>query len=332
MKNIIKENKQFLFAFFGTLLLILSGSIFVSNSNVQVDELVIKSITPIYEEDSGVKVSEEDGIIFNDKNQEVKYKILVENVLDYDVKFNHVELSNPSEDFLEYEVVGIDTNDVIKTGETKEIEVVLNTVSKEGWGRNFNDLLYARVVFDKLNQVIDEETGNVGHNNKPVNNNSGVVDNGSNVETVIPNNNVTNKDEVVESSKTEVEEETEKDDVTHEMMAPSGVSTSDGSIKFYVFILGASCGVAGVGFILLSKNKLSKYIMFVIVLGTPLLIKADTIAHLPITLKVGFESQNIMKPSECHEESIDVYCDNDYWVYNSNIKNIYIQNEISEIK
>ena len=53
-------------------------------------------------------------------------------------------------------------------------------------------------------------------------------------DNVTQDNNVINKDEVLESPKPEVEEETEKNDVTHEMMAPSDVSTNDGNIKFYV--------------------------------------------------------------------------------------------------
>ena len=70
------------------------------------NEVVIKSITPIYDEGSSVIVSNEN-VTFNEKNQSVKYKIVIENTLDYELKVSDIDLATPTADYLVYEIDGI---------------------------------------------------------------------------------------------------------------------------------------------------------------------------------------------------------------------------------
>ena len=149
--NIFKKNKEFFLPFICTFCLILSLLIFVSfSSNTEVQEVIVKSMTPVYDENSSVVITEDNGVIFNDKDQVVKYNVVIENTQNYDVKISDIKLSTPSEEFLKYEVEGIDKEDVIKANETKELVVSFETVKTEGWGRNFSDELTANITFDKL--------------------------------------------------------------------------------------------------------------------------------------------------------------------------------------
>ena len=80
--------------------LLLTATAYVSFSgNIETQELTVKSITPIYDETSGVIVTQDD-VTFNDKNQVVDYKVVVENTQNYDVKINNISLTTPTENFL----------------------------------------------------------------------------------------------------------------------------------------------------------------------------------------------------------------------------------------
>lgn len=124
------------------------------------NEIVIKSITPVYDEDSSVVVTEEENshsVIFNDKNQSVKYNVVIENNADYDVKVNSIELTTPTEEFLIYEVEGIKQDDVLKSNETEELIVSLETIQMDGWGRNFDDKLITNISFDEVKLTMPEQ-------------------------------------------------------------------------------------------------------------------------------------------------------------------------------
>ena len=118
----MKKIKYFLFSI---LCLFSFSTVFAKN------EIVIKDITPIYDENSGVIVTEENGehsVIFNDKNQSVKYKITIQNTFEYDVLIKKIELTTPTEEFLKYSFEGLNENNVLKSKETKDVFVSLETV------------------------------------------------------------------------------------------------------------------------------------------------------------------------------------------------------------
>ena len=153
----MKKIKYFLFS----IICLFSCSIVFAEN-----EVVVKSVTPIYDEASTIIVTEEENshsVVFNDKEQSIEYKIVLENTTDKDLPVESVELSTPSEDFLVYELKGLDSDDVIEANSTKEIVISLETIKKDGWGRNFNDELFATVNFEKVNlslpdQIIDNIT------------------------------------------------------------------------------------------------------------------------------------------------------------------------------
>ena len=123
------------------------------------DEVVIKSITPVYDEQSTIVVNNEDnnyGVTFNDKDQSIKYNVVLENTADKDLTIEDISLSKPSQDFLIYELEGLNKNDVLKANSNHEAMVSLSTIKKEGWGRNFNDELFVNVSF--TDSVINPNT------------------------------------------------------------------------------------------------------------------------------------------------------------------------------
>ncbi len=137
----MKKLKYFIFS----LVCLLSCNIvFAAN------EVVIKSITAVYDEESDILVSEKDNlhsVTFNDKNQKVEYKVIIENTTDGDISIADINLSTPTEEFLNYDISGILKDDVLSANETKEFIVSLETIQMDGWGRNFNDELLTSIEF-----------------------------------------------------------------------------------------------------------------------------------------------------------------------------------------
>ena len=149
----MKERKnKILIALICVFFISLGLTIAVGFSNQQEPIMLIKAVIPAYDEESTVVVSD-NGVVFNDKNQEVKYKVVIENPNNYDVKVSDIKLSTPTEDFLEYEIEGINKDDVVEANGTKELEVTFKTVKKDGWGRNFADELTANVTFAKVTKL-----------------------------------------------------------------------------------------------------------------------------------------------------------------------------------
>ena len=115
------------------------------------DEISIESMISVYDVNSGVIVTEENGehsVIFNDKDQSVKYNIVLKNNTNKDIPIDNLMLPKPSEDFLKYELTGLNSGDIIKANSTKDVVISLETVKTEGWGRNFDIELTAAVNLD----------------------------------------------------------------------------------------------------------------------------------------------------------------------------------------
>ena len=116
------------------------------------NEVVISSITPVYDEESSIVVTNENNnhtVTFNDKDQIVKYNVTIENTSGYELKVDEIDLTKPTEDFLIYELKGISTGDVIKSNETKELVISLETTETNNLGNDFNDELLATINFEK---------------------------------------------------------------------------------------------------------------------------------------------------------------------------------------
>ena len=95
-----------------------------------------------------------DDVTFNDKNQEVDYKVVIENTQKYDVKISNINLSTPTEEFLSFKVK--ETEGILESNSTKEIVVSFETTGIKGWGRNFSDELTANISFEKVAKQEEE--------------------------------------------------------------------------------------------------------------------------------------------------------------------------------
>ena len=123
------------------------------------DEITIEKMIPVYDENSGVIVSEENGIhsvIFNDKDQNVKYNIVLKNNTKRDISLKDIVLPESPEEFFKYEFVGIDENTVLEPNSTEEVVLSLETVKTEGWGRNFTLDLTSKVEI--MDNVVNPNT------------------------------------------------------------------------------------------------------------------------------------------------------------------------------
>jgi hypothetical protein len=80
-KNIVgffKNNKLLTGLYFVFLFLLCTTTYVGFSGNVEGNAVKVSSITPEYDEASSVVVNNND-VVFNDKNQEVKYKVVLEN-------------------------------------------------------------------------------------------------------------------------------------------------------------------------------------------------------------------------------------------------------------
>ena len=139
----MKKVKYFIFS----LICLFSCSIVFADN-----EVVIRSITPVYDEESSIVVTNENNnhtVTFDDKDQIVKYNVTIENTSGYELKVDEIDLTKPTEDFLIYELKGISTGDVIKSNETKELVISLETIETNNLGNDFNDELLATINFEK---------------------------------------------------------------------------------------------------------------------------------------------------------------------------------------
>ena len=115
------------------------------------NEVVIKSITPVYDQNSSIMLSNENNdykVTFNDENQNVIYKVVIENTLDYELKVSDIDLATPTSDYLIYEVNGISQGDILKSKESKEIEVSLTTTEKNRDVSDFDEELLTVIGFE----------------------------------------------------------------------------------------------------------------------------------------------------------------------------------------
>ena len=126
-------------------------------------EITIEKMIPVYDENSGVIVSEEIGVqsvVFNDKDQNVKYNIVLKNNTKKDISLSDIVLPESPEEFFKYEFVGIDENTVLKSNSTEEVILSLETVKTEGWGRNFTLDLTSKVEI--MDNVVNPNTSTMG--------------------------------------------------------------------------------------------------------------------------------------------------------------------------
>ena len=396
-------------------ILLLTATAYVSFSgNIDTQEVTVNSITPIYDETSGVIVTQ-DKVTFNDKNQVVDYKVVIENTQEYDVKINNISLTTPTEEFLSFEVENLNKDDIVEANSTKEITISFETMGIEGWGRNFSDELTANISFEKVSKQEEvvppkeetpkeedkptqEETPKEDETSKPipqpeapVKDNKELIKNVKKIEEVAVTTNTIELpkeikvsvgekiavwiysepiflgyfDVVVENgikkiegleealSKTEIKagehnivlvsnKETigyvpvsineNKELITEDNKRDEAIENPYTSDNGLLIVLIAATTITGVAIVVVSKNKVTKYIVFAIVLGSTLIpTKAEDSIELPITFNVNFESQNVMKPAyTLNAEGKNSY--HDYWAYNEQLKNFYIQTEIKEIK
>ena len=138
----MKKIKYFLFSL---ICMFCCGIVFAKN------EISVEKMIPVSDENSGVIVTEENGVhsvIFNDIDQSVKYNIVLKNNTNKDIPIENLMLPKPTEDFLKYELTGLNSGDIIKANSTKDVVISLEIVKTEGWGRNFDIELTAAVNLD----------------------------------------------------------------------------------------------------------------------------------------------------------------------------------------
>ena len=116
------------------------------------NEVIIKSITPVYDENSSIVVTNENNnhkVIFNDKNQSIQYKIIIENTSGYELSVSKIDSTTPSKDFLIQEISGISVDDVLESNSEKEFTISLFTAESDLKDLNINDELITLISFKK---------------------------------------------------------------------------------------------------------------------------------------------------------------------------------------
>ena len=331
----MRPRKDRLFAILGIvgILMVLIGVVaysFTGNEEV----LAIKTITPVYDKENTIEVTE-NSVVFNDKNQKVEYKVLIENIVDYDVKVTDIILTTPTEEFLKYEIKNLNKNNIIKAKSSKEIVIFLETIEVEGWGRNFEEELVATINYERVAEdtVVPKDEINENNTVVPPNENQNInQDVEQNTEDdFIPEDNTNN----IESEELpELEELPESEDNIN------SESKEEENNGIYVLIVFCSILVYIIVVVVLltiyRKTKLGKMLVLLIsLLPTISLVKAEELMSLSFKITASYKSQNIMKESGwvISEEDDLTAMGVDYWDMTKSpfIKEIYIENKKTEI-
>ena len=139
----MKKVKYFIFS----ILCLFSCSIVFAEN-----EVIIKSITPVYDESSSIVVKNENNnhtVTFNGKDQIVKYNVVIENQSGYELTVEEINISEPTQDFIVYEIIGLKEDDVLKSEETKELVVTLKTIKDNKLDADFNQEFLGSIDFEK---------------------------------------------------------------------------------------------------------------------------------------------------------------------------------------
>ena len=308
----MKKKKKLVIGLFILFICLLSLTIYTSfSSNTDIQVVEVKSMTPTYDETSTVEV-DNNNVVFNDKNQVVKYNVVLENTQYYDVKISDITLSTPIEEFLKYEVEELEDK-VIKANSTKELIVSFETMGIKGWGRNFADELTANISFEKIAK--QEEVVPPTDEDKEISKEK-------------PQDTTDKEDLPVTKPSTDNKDESNKEE-------DNKVENPYTSDKKLVGILGIATCITGATILIVSNNKFTKYSILIIMLGSTLsLVNADEILELPVKFNIEFKSQNVMKSSGCNVDldNVTISDCSDYWQYYENIKNFNILTEKVEIE
>ena len=330
----IEQKNKILIALICVFFISLGLTIAVGFSNQQEPRMLIKSVIPAYDEESTVVVSD-NGVVFNDKNQEVKYKVVIENPNNYDVKVSDIVLSTPTEEFLEYDVENLKLDDVISANGTKELVVSFETVKKDGWGRNFDDELTATLTFSKASKkeenkpVVKPEVKPEKEDKPIVEENKPSVENKPSEDVVVPDDDLTNN--------VEIEEEHEKLEEVIIDINDSDKEENNESWKLILLIILIILDIVfGTILIIKIKNKKGKIIGLIVIglFSSVAIVNADELFELPIKFSVSFESQNVMKPSgwQYDEEYEIIAMGTGMWKYTPQVVNVYIENDFRTIE
>ena len=332
----MKQNKSKIFiAIACALIITLSMTLFVSFSlDTDVQKVIVKSMSVVYDEDSTVTV-ENNKTTFNDKDQEVKYKVVLENTQSYSVKLEDIKLSTPSEEFLVYEIENFSKGDLIDENGTKEIIVSFTTEKKEGWGRNFDDELTATLTFSKASKkeetkpVVKPEVKPEKEDKPIVEENKPSVENKPSEDVVVPDDDLTNN--------IEIEEEQEKLEEVIIDINDSDKEENNESWKLILLIILIILDIVfGTILIIKIKNRKGKIIGLVIIglFSSVAIVNADELIEVPIKFNIAFKSQNVMKPSgwQYDEEYEITAMGTGMWQYTPQVVNVYIENDFRTIE
>ena len=315
----MKQNKRKLFIIVACALVItLSMTLFVSFSlDTDVQKVIVKSMSALYDEESTIVV--EDGkTTFNDKDQEVKYKVVLENTQSNPVKLEDIKLSTPSEDFLVYEIEDFNKGDLINGNSTKEIVVSFVTEKKDGWGRNFDDELTASLTFSSSSKK-EETKPVVKPDAKPEKEDKPSED------IEVPDDDLTNNVEIEE-------EQEELEEVIIDIKEEVKEEKNDYCKLILLIILIILDIVFGTILIIKIRNRKGKIIGLVIIglFSSIAIVNADELIEVPIKFNIAFKSQNVMKAAYSLDDTGNKIF-GEYWFYRQYIENIYIQNEFIEL-
>ena len=135
-------------------------------SLVLAKDIEIVSITPVYDESSGVVLNEDNeksfNATFNGADQEVKYNVVIKNTLDKDIQVSDINISSPTFNFMSYELNYLSIGDILASNEEKEIELSISSQHASDILQNFNDNVIFEIVAGNKGEVKGVENPRTG--------------------------------------------------------------------------------------------------------------------------------------------------------------------------
>ena len=129
-------------------------------------DIEIVSITPVYDETSGVILNEDEtssfNATFNGADQEVKYDVVIKNTLDKDIQVSDINVTSPTYNFMSYELSYINVGDILTSNEEKEIELTIKSEHASDILQNFDDNVVFEIVAGNKGEVKGVENPKTG--------------------------------------------------------------------------------------------------------------------------------------------------------------------------
>lgn len=127
------------------LIMLFAIPVFADAKDISIDSVKVIE----HSETADVKSNKAINVVFNDLEQFVKYEIVLKNETDQEYILNDYVINNVSEEFLNFKLDDEYIGKIIEANSSEKVTMTVKTLSIDGAGKNFNDRVELKFIFDE---------------------------------------------------------------------------------------------------------------------------------------------------------------------------------------